>query len=237
MLKVIKNIVIVCGIMLAWQGALVAEQTVMAQGFEDTDFFGRLSANGYTMASSAGGKWGVFGSDKAVSISDEQAAVGKYSLKITRMDKSQTNAIGAIGTALSAETSISLEIWIYRPDLSDFSVALGGIDQATGRTVNVAALVAGENGKLMIRNATDDKWQRTSLKMPDELWVPVFIAIDRAAKKIVFKIELNGKTEIIGIRELTGPAVAIDRLLMGAAPCPPGSSIYFDEVKITSITQ
>ena len=130
-----------------------------------------------------------------------------------------------------------MEIWIYRPDLSDFSIALGGIDQPTGKVVNVAALVTGENGKLMIRNGADDKWQRTSLKMPTELWVPVFIVIDRAAKNIVFKIELNGKVETIGVREFTSPAVAIDRLLMGAAPCPPGSSVYFDEVKINTITQ
>lgn len=236
-MKVNKSIIVLCGVLLTCQSMLAIETTEMTQGFEDTAFFGKLSANGYTMASPAGGKWGVFGSDKAVSISDEQAAVGKYSLKITRMNKGQTNAIGAIGIALSAATSISLEIWIYRPELSDFSVALGGIDQVTGRTVNVAALVTGENGNLMIRNATDDKWQRTNLKMPSGLWVPVFIVIDRTARNITFKIELSGKTEIIGIRELTGPAVSIDRLMIGAAPCPPGSSVYFDEVKISVITQ
>ena len=232
-----KNISVLCGMLLTWQIIFAVETTVMTQGFEDTDFFRKLSTNGYTMTSSAGGTWGVFGRDKAVNISDEQAATGKYSLKITRMAKSQTNAIGGIRPALSAENSISLEIWIYRPDHSDFSIALGGIGQAAGKTVNIAALVTGENGKLMIRNATDDNWQRTNLKMPDELWVPVFIVIDRAAKNIVFKIELNGKTEIIGIRELTGPAVAIDRLMIGAAPCPPGSSVYFDEVKIAAITK
>ncbi|MFA6476703.1 MAG: hypothetical protein WCV67_00255 [Victivallaceae bacterium] len=189
------------------------------------------------MTSSAGGTWGVFGSDKAVNISDEQAATGKYSLKITRMVKSQTNAIGGIRPALSAENSISLEIWIYRPDHSDFSIALGGIGQATGKTVNVAALVTGENGKLMIRNATDTGWQRTNMSMPVELWTPVFIIIDQAVKNITFKIELSGKIEIIGIRELTGQTAAIDRLLLGAAPCPPGSSVYFDEIKITAITK
>lgn len=236
-MKVNKSIIVLCGALFICQSIFAAETALMAQSFENTDFFGKLSANGYTMASPDDGKWGVFGPDKAVSISEEQAAVGKYSLKITRMDKRQTNAVGGFRPALSAESSISLEIWIYRPDLSDFSVALGGIDQPTGKVVNVAALVTGENGKLMIRNGADDKWQRTSLKMPTELWVPVFIVIDRAAKNIVFKIELNGKVETIGVREFTSPAVAIDRLLMGAAPCPPGSSVYFDEVKINTITQ
>lgn len=233
----VKNIVILCVMMLAWHSIFAAETAVMIQSFENRDFFGKLSANGYTMASPEGGIWGVFGSDKTVSISAEQAAVGKYSLKITRMEKQQTNAIGGLRPALSATTSIVLEVWVYRPDRSDFSIALAGINQATGKIINVAALVTGENGNLMIRNATDDKWQRARLKMPIELWAPIFILIDRTTQNITFKIELNGKTEIIGVRELTGTAVPIDRLIIGATPCPPGSSVYIDEVKIAVTTQ
>lgn len=203
------------------------------QGFEDQDYFAKLSPNGYTMSSPSGWVWGVFGSDKAVSISDEQAAVGKFSLKVIRMDKRQTNAIGVVRPAFDADVQVMAEVWVYRPDRSDFTFYMGGIDPENGKVVTVASLLAGENGKLMVRNATDARWQRSGLVCPVELWTPLRIIIDRKAKSVIFQIELGGKTEVIATRELTGPSVGLDRIIFGAAPCPPGSAIYFDEVKFS----
>ena len=211
---------------------LFAVEPELTQGFEDTKFFGKLSVNGYTAASPNGWTWGIFGADQAVSISTDQAAIGHCSLKIIRMEKYQTNAVVIRRLALPLHASIDMEAWVYRPNRADLVIALVGINQNTGKMVNVASLATGENGKLMIRNATDERWQRTGVTLPSELWLPLIISIDPSTQNIVFQADLNGHTETLGTRKLADSAIAIDRMVFGTGSCPPGSPVYFDEIKI-----
>ncbi len=225
-----------CGILVLLSAKLFAADpvTVLEQGFEDTAFFGKLSVNGYTMMSpQLGGYWGVFGADQAVSISADQAAVGKNSLKVTRMEKAQTLGLAVPKKPVPADSDAEIEIWAYRPNGSELTFAIRGVDEATKKPVEIAALATGESGTLMVRTGSTPRWQRSGYKLTPDSWTRITAAFDRANRKCTFKAELEGKTVDLAVLDLAGEPRSIASLTFGAAPAKPGAAVYFDEVKIT----
>lgn len=213
------------------QISLGASRVIYEQGFEDIQYFSTLTTNGYTAKDSLNGLWGVFRSDQAVSISNTKTVAGSYSLKVTRMATTQTNAIGFISKPLSPTNTNILEVWVYRPTGSEFVIFFSGLN-ASYQATNVAVLSTAETGKFFIRNATETNL-RTYVPMPANVWVLVRMTLNWVTKRIEFNYDLNGITTKIGNINLTGNDVAIDRVIFGANVSPAGSSTYFDSLKIS----
>lgn len=208
------------------------KKVVFEQGFEDVQFFNSVSPSGLTVKDPANVVWGIFKENKTVSISDEQAATGNQSLKVIRREQVQTNAVAMFGTPLSPKGVNAVETWVYRPSESEFSIVLSGLDQ-TGNKIKVAYLNTAEKGKFFIRNATATL-VRTYMPCPSDSWMLLSVELNFDAKKILFSYQMDGKKVTVGELELVGEEVKLTGIEFGATPCPPGSAIYFDNVKVLS---
>jgi hypothetical protein len=208
---------------------------IFQQGFENVEYFSKLSPAGYTSSQNPeNGYWGVFKDDKAVCLSDDQAAMGSYSLKVTRMATSQTIAVCMFSPALALSGVSTFEVWVYRPSKSEFSMYLMGLDknQESSKRVDIAVLNTGERGKLFIRNNAETQALRTNVPMPADIWVLLSVEINRKTNTVTYSYESDGKKTIIGELDFIGNSIEIDRIMFGATPCPAGSPTYFDDIKV-----
>lgn len=208
---------------------------VFQQGFEDVEYFTKLSPAGYTSSQNPeNGYWGVFKEDKAVCLSDDQAAVGSYSLKVTRMAASQTNAVCMFSPALALSGVSTFEVWVYRPSKSEFSMYFSGLDKKheSNKRVYVSMLNTGEKGKFFIRLNVETQALRTHVPMPADIWVLMSVEFNRNTNTITYSYESDGKKTIIGELDFNETSIEIDRFMFGAALCPADSPTYFDDIKV-----
>lgn len=208
---------------------------VFQQGFEDVEYFSKLSPSGYTSSQDPeNGYWGVFKENKAVCVSDDQAAMGNYSLKVTRMVASQNqHALCVFSPTLPLSGVSTIEVWTYRPSDSEFAMYFMGFDKnnESNKRVNVAMLNTGEKGKFFIRN-NDENNLRTYVPMPADIWVLMSVEFNYNTNKIIYSYESDGKKTIIGELDLIKKSIEIDCIMFGAAPSPVGSATYFDDITI-----
>lgn len=232
-----KKVVLLLGLFLIVMVAFSqeAKTIVFQQGFENVEYFNKLSPSGYTSSQDPeNGYWGVFKEDKAVCLSNDQAAMGSYSLKVSRMATSQTNALCMFSPALALSGVNTIEVWTYRSSKSEFSMYFSGLDKnnESGKRVDVAMLNTGERGKFFVRNNSDNQALRTFVPMPADIWVLMSVEFNHNTNKITCSYESDGKKTIIGELDFIGKSIEIDRIMFGAAPSPAGSATYFDDIKI-----
>ncbi len=200
---------------------------LLHQGFENPDFFAARNSNNYTIApAGTDGKWCNM-TEKLVS--DEQAAEGKYSFKMTK----QTGKSQHIELALPEfDGPGELEIWFYREPENNFSFALLGNKLADGHIAGLG--IWDKSRQYAYYDTAAKKWQRTGLKSPAETWQRVVIRFN--ADKSKAEVLVGDMDKLEKLAEVTPPAgVPIRRVWFNEhLDAEPGSSVFFDEIKLTT---
>ena len=167
---------------------------LLHQGFENPDFFAARNSNNYTIApAGTDGKWCNM-TEKLVS--DEQAAEGKYSFKMTK----QTGKSQHIELALPEfDGPGELEIWFYREPENNFSFALLGNKLADGHIAGLG--IWDKSRQYAYYDTAAKKWQRTGLKSPAETWQRVVIRFNADKSKAEVLVGDMDKLEKLDLSE------------------------------------
>ena len=209
----------------------VQENVWISQDFENKEYFSKVSPTGFTARNPQTGLWSQFKNDGVLTISDEQAASGNYSLKHTQLPA----------------PSRYFANWIFPTPLSESFVFEAYINMEEGAR-SVIGLVTEYNGKKERRfsfGAFDpkannmayldykaNKWMRSGIKIANDEWVKVQLEYDAAAQTISYYVFIDDVKEKIG-------EVSAENL--GAVNCVEfrhnasenGKAVYIDDVKIT----
>lgn len=201
---------------------------IMNQGFEQKEMFEQISRNGYTLARQAPGcQWAFFKDDKVITITEEQAATGKYSLKYVAQKKTPYYGVGLFQNPVKG--GLEVELWINRD--ADFNYIIGLVSRKDGKSSRVASVGTFDNSHQFTFMDSNGKWKRSGIKCPAAEWVRLLISYNRAGNTCSYYVFLDDNKEEIGtckFQEPVGDIICIELRPNAAAP---GSSVYLDNVK------
>lgn len=213
--------------------ALFAEETAqnifVSQDFENTAFFQKASANGYTARDAKAGQWAFFKPEKIVSISNEQAASGEYSLKYVSKRPNPYFPTLIFNTPLSG--SFEFECYVNTPAKTKFVIGL--VTEENGKKLRNFSFGSFDNtNNLAYLDFTIGKWKRSGIKFPVDEWVLCKMKYDNAAKKIAYFVNLNDKEEKIGEITLNTPIDKVLFIEFRHNMTPADNVLYVDDVRI-----
>lgn len=216
-------------LVFAWLAPLrsedITESVVLSQGFEDQDYFKNINNNGLVGdENTSSGRWGIYlpGSGE---ISDEQAAVGNYSMKVLR---GGVAGAGFFNKGIPAEQDFNAELWFFRQPSGGSGIML--YDYAVENTAIAGVSIAG-NGAASTMDYATGKWIPSKVVIPAGTWVQINIFGRRADNTYRATVTLNGKMEEVGVQKMAKP-LGVTKIQFYPYVSEKGIACYFDEIKI-----
>ncbi len=206
------------------------EKVLMLQDFEDQAYFSQVSANGYTKSSAMTGQWSVFKPEKIVSISDEQAASGDYSLKYKSVKPNPYFATCIIRQELTG--SFDFECYMNREAAARYII--GFVTEKNGvkeRKYSVGTF--DNNANLAYLDVAANKWKRSGIKVAADEWMQFVISYDDTAKTVSYYVYIDDVKEKIGevsVGDSLGKLLYVE---FRHNVSTPDSVFYIDDVKIS----
>lgn len=209
-------------------------ETLMKQDFENSAFFEKRTANGYTDRDPIRGQWIGVNMVEQFKITDEQAAGGKQSLKFTYTGQEKFYPTGLLLEPYGG--SVEAEVWCYREPEFRFAVAVAGpVGDKARADLGAVGVFDPKVNQFTYMNYETGKWVRTGLKCPAEEWVKITIRIDQKQKQVRYFATVNDQVEALGTTAL--PENAKARFIeFRRIPSTVGASGYFDDVTISKLS-
>ncbi|MDR0932962.1 MAG: hypothetical protein LBM70_08100 [Victivallales bacterium] len=206
-----------------------AEETnktpIIRQDFENADFFAAVSSVGYTRRDPQVGQWGLFKDDKIVSISEEQAASGKYSLKYTAAEKSPYFAVGVFPEPINGH--LELEFWVNRQEGFNFIVGL--VTRKEGKNNRLLSCGTFDKNHQFAYLGNDLKWQRSGIKCPADEWVKLKFTLNHKENVCSYYVFLDDSLEKIGEVKFADSLGEVMFFELRPNASSPGSAVYLDD--------